>query len=130
MGLICILLTTTCLFVLALPWSRWCLRSNYYQVLLEDAILEQTEHILTCETGKAAADAVTESLLTSSTPKAKLPSSLRNVPAKTEKNELKEEIFLNRKVNWKRVAEVAGSIIETLPTNSAHVNNNNCVYKP
>lgn len=97
---------------------------------MEDAILEQTENILTCEMGKAAADAATESLLTYSTPKAKPPSSLANVPVKAETNEIREEILLNLKVNWKRVAYVAGSIIETLPNNSSHDNNSTRAHKP
>lgn len=92
-------------------------------MLLEDAILEQTENILTCELGKVAAATVTESLPTHSNPKAKLPSSLTKVPAKADENEIKEEIFRDLKVNWKRVAYIAGSIIETLPNNSAHGNN-------
>lgn len=99
-------------------------------MLLEDAILEQTENILTSEMGKAAADTVTESLLTYSMTKTKLPSKLTDVPVKAEKNEIKEEIFLNLNVNWKRVAYKAGSIIETIPNNPAHDNNNSRVHRP
>lgn len=98
-------------------------------MLMEDAILEQTENILTSQTGEAAADAVAESLLPYSTPKAKLPSSWTNVPATAEKNETKEERFRNLKVNWKQVACIAGSIIETLPSNSGLDNNNSCVLR-
>lgn len=68
-------------------------------MLLEDAILEQTENILPSEMGKAAADTVTESLLTYLMTKTKLPSKLTNVPVKAEQNEIKEEIFLNLNVN-------------------------------
>lgn len=120
MGLMCILLTTTCLFLLVLPWSRWCLRRNYFQVLLEDAILEQTEYLLTSESGKAAADAVTESLLTYSPPKTKPPSGLTNIPAKAKRTKVKKETFVSLKLKWQRVAHIAGSIIETLPNNAVN----------
>lgn len=86
-------------------------------MLLEDAILEQAENILTRETGKAVADTVTESLLACSTPKTKLPSNLTNVPVKADKNEIREEVFMTLNVNWKRVAYIAGRIIETIPIN-------------
>lgn len=99
-------------------------------MLLEDAILEQVENILTSETGKAVADTVTKSLLTYSTPKTKLPSNLTNVPVKAEKNEIREEVFMNLNVNWKRVAYIAGHIIETIPNNPAHDNNNSRVHRP
>lgn len=120
MGLICVLLTTTCLFLLALPWSRWFLRRNYFQALLEDSILEQTENILTSQSGKPSAAAVSESLLASSPPGAKLPSSFTNIPSRAERHKVKKEIFLNLKLKWQRVAYIAGSIIETLPNSAAH----------
>lgn len=99
-------------------------------MLLEDAILEQTENILTSGTGKAAADSVTESLLTCSTPKTELHSNLTNVPEKAGKNEIKEEIFLNLNANWKRVAYIAGRIVETIPNNSGHEDNNSHAHRP
>lgn len=131
MGLVCILLSTTNLLVLALPWNRWCLRRNYFQVLMEDAILEQTEKILRSETGRAAAETVTGTLLTGSAPKTAQPPHLTNVHVKGEKNEIKEEVFLNLNVNWKKVAYIAGRIIDTIPNDPARDDNrSHCTQTP
>lgn len=124
-GLICILATTTCSLLLALPYSRWCMRRNYFQALLEEAILEKTENILMTEMGKAAADSVTKSLLVLSST---VPAKIKTAQKKAE-NENREEMLLNVNANWKKVAYIAGSVIESIPNNVAHNNNNGHLHR-
>lgn len=97
------------------------MRRNYFQALLEEAILEQTENILMTEMGKAAADTVTKSLLVLSSAST-APSKIKNVQKKAE-NENKEETLLNVNADWKKVAYIAGGVIESIPNNVAHNNN-------
>lgn len=93
------------------------MRRNYFQALLEEAILEQTENILMSEMGKAAADTVTKSLLVLSSAST-APSKINNVQKKGE-NEDKEGTLLNVNANWKKVAYIAGGVIESIPNSVA-----------
>lgn len=79
-----------CSFVLVLPWGRWCLRSNHFRTLFEEAILEQTEKILENEIQKAAADVVASSLS-------------KPAPEDLEKTMAKEKILLNMNTDWEEI---------------------------
>lgn len=84
--------------------------------MFEEAILEQTENILWNEMGKAAADAVTKSLLSlSSATTNTAPSNTKDAPEKVETTVDKEKAFLNVNANWKKIACVAGGVIESIP---------------
>lgn len=97
------------------------MRRNYFQALLEEAILEKTENILMTEMGKGAADSVRKSLLALSSA-SKAPAKIKNVQKHAE-NEKKEETLLNVNANWKKVAYIAGGVIDSIPNNVAHNNN-------
>lgn len=88
----------------------------------EETILEQTEIVLMSEMGRAAADAVTKSLLSLSSP-----SNVKDSPFvihAAEKNKVKnvakdENALLNVTANWKHVSHIAGGIIESISESRA-----------
>lgn len=121
-GLGCILLTTTSSLVLGLPWARCCRRRNYFKVKFEETILEQTENILTSEMGRAAAEAVTKSLLSLSSPSnVKEPQCVIYAAESAKvKNVTKDQnALLNVTANWKHVSYIAGGIIESISASKA-----------
>lgn len=70
------------------------------------------------ELGKAAADAVTKSLLSlSSSSKSAAPCDVKNAGKKGEENSL---LYLN--ADWKKVAYIAGGVIESIPNSKANSN--------
>lgn len=111
-GLICILLTAVCSFILMLPWARWCLRRNHFRTLFEEAILEQTEKTLENEILKAAADAVATSLSTTTAVNLSkaAPEGLENATAQ-------KEILLNMNTNWEEIIFLADYLLESIPDN-------------
>lgn len=125
-GLGCILLTTTSSLVLGLPWARWCRKGNYFKVRFEETILEQTESVLMSEMGRAAADAVTKSLLSlssSSSAKALPCATDASESAKVKKDASKGEgALLNVTANWRNVSHIAGGIIESISESKAKNN--------
>lgn len=72
------------------------------------------------EMGKGAADSVRKSLLALSSA-SKAPAKIKNVQKHAE-NEKKEETLLNVNANWKKVAYIAGGVIDSIPNNVAHNN--------
>lgn len=111
-GLICILLTAVCSFILMLPWARWCLRRNHFRTLFEEAILEQTEKTLENEILKAAADVVATSLSTTTAVNLSkaAPEGLENATAQ-------KEILLNMNTNWEEIIFLADYLLESIPDN-------------
>lgn len=92
--------------------------------MFKEAILEQTENILWNEMGKAAADAVTKSLLSLSSATTNTASSnTKDAPEKVETTVDKEQVLLNINVNWEEIACLADVLIESIP-NNLHNNNN------
>ncbi|XP_076588629.1 uncharacterized protein LOC143321843 [Chaetodon auriga] len=122
-GLICILLTAACSFILVLPWNRWCTRRNHFRAAFEEAILEQTEIILWNEMEKADADNVTKSLVCLSTTATSTTPSNTKDPEKVEKTEDKEKILLNINVNWEDIACLADALIERISNKAANNKN-------
>lgn len=121
-GLGCILLTTTSSLVLGLPWARCCRRRNYFKVKFEETILEQTENILISEMGRAAADAVTKSLLSLSSlsSEKEAPSVIHEAKSAKVTNVTKDEnALLNVSANWKHVSYIAGGIIDSISESKA-----------
>ncbi|XP_029697498.1 uncharacterized protein isoform X1 [Takifugu rubripes] len=112
LGLICILLTAVCSFVLVLPWARWCLRRNHFRTLFEEAILEQTEKTLENEIQKAAANVVATSLATTTAV-----TSSKAAPEGLEKPTAREEILLNMNTNWEEIIFLADYLLESIPDN-------------
>lgn len=112
LGLICILLTAVCSFVLVLPWARWCMRRNHFRILFEEAILEQTEKTLENEIQKAAADVVASSLAATTAVAWSKP-----VPGELEKPAAQEKILLSMNTNWEEIIFLADYLLESIPEN-------------
>lgn len=74
------------------------------------------------ELGKAAAGAVTKSLLSlSSTSKSAAPPDVKNASENAgKKGEEKSLLYLN--ADWKKVAYIAGGVIESIPNSKANSN--------
>lgn len=92
--------------------------------MFEETVLEQTESILMSEMGRAAADAVTKSLLSlssSSSSNLKAPSCAKDASesAKVKIANKEENALLNVTANWRNVSFIAGSIIESVSESKA-----------